>query len=192
MGKLVLYIADTETTGLDPTKNDIIEISLLRLSDGEQETWKIQPINFETIEMRALEVNKTTLDDLKDKSKYKPADIVLPEIENWVLEDDCSMFDRVLVGHNIQFDLNMMLGTWGKMGCSDSFPFPKWGNLIDTKGMALLYDFFNANNIDKYNLAGCVKRFGLQKRAFHGATEDVLATKDLFEHLCCEFKGGEK
>ena len=45
-----IYVADVETTGLDPYSNDVIELSLLRLSDGEQKTWCMKPFNFQSIE----------------------------------------------------------------------------------------------------------------------------------------------
>jgi len=52
-----LYVADTETTGLDFEKNDIIEISLFRLSDETQRTWLVKPFDFSTISPDAMRVN---------------------------------------------------------------------------------------------------------------------------------------
>ena len=40
-----LYITDVETTGLDSRIHDIIEMSLLRLSDNIQKTWRLKPLN---------------------------------------------------------------------------------------------------------------------------------------------------
>jgi DNA polymerase III alpha subunit (gram-positive type) len=186
--KKVLYVCDTETTGLDYLENDIIELSLIRLNNGEQETWKIRPTDFSTIQVKALEVNNTNINDLKNPEIYMEVDKVLPLIENWIVDDGCSLYDRVLVGHNIQFDFNFMLSMWEKANTAETFPFSRFGNLIDTKGLVLLYDYLSEKDESKYNLAACVKRFGLQKRAFHGAAEDTAATKDLFEYLCKQLR----
>jgi len=185
MGKLELYIADTETTGLNEV-NDVVELSLFRLRDGEQATWNIRPFDFDQIEDSALKVNNITREDLQ---LFKPADEMLPEIENWVMDDGCSVFDRVLVGHNVEFDIKMMKSLWKKAEASDSFPFHPYGNSIDTKSLVILTDYLAGSNVNRYNLAGCVKRFGLKKRAFHGAAEDVLATRDLFLKLCSVLTG---
>jgi len=186
--KKILYICDTETTGLDPKETEIIELSLIRLVDDEQETWKLRPFNFSTIQPKALEVNNTSMIDLKNPEIYIETEKVLPLIENWVLDDGRSIYDRVLVGHNIQFDYEFMMSTWEKAKTFETFPFSKFGSVIDTKGIAMLLDYLNEKDESKYNLGACVKRCGLQKRAFHGAAEDTLATKDLFQYLCKQLK----
>ncbi len=60
MGKLSLYVADTETTSLD-IRGDIIEISFLRISDGEQKTWYLKAIHEDQISEEALEINQHKL-----------------------------------------------------------------------------------------------------------------------------------
>ena len=52
----VIYVCDTETTGLEPTQNDVIELSMFRLlpnDDGsyeeQQRTWLIKAANPKTI-----------------------------------------------------------------------------------------------------------------------------------------------
>lgn len=201
MPKLDLYILDVETTGLIPKIHDIIELSILRLCDDKQKTWYIKPINFETISNEALEVNKIKIEDLRRDPKsiteeekalgvraYLPVKDVLPDIENFVTEGGSSMHDRIMVGHNILFDLEMLKEMWIKGEAEDTFPFVKFGNLIDTKCLAIFYDFIKDNEVNTYNLGACVKRFGLQKRGYHEGAEDVKATKDLLIKIAGEFK----
>lgn len=96
-----IYVGDCETTGLDLVDNDIIELSLLRLSDNSQKTWHIKPTNPEKIDLGALRVNGHLLEDITHKTKhgkdtYLPAEQVIIEIENWLLDDNMSTMDRVL------------------------------------------------------------------------------------------------
>lgn len=43
MDNYIIYFLDTETTGLNPLENEIIEISIYRLNDNNQKTWFIRP-----------------------------------------------------------------------------------------------------------------------------------------------------
>lgn len=200
MHKLDLYFCDTETTGLDPKFNDVIEISILRNLDGKHCTWYIKPFNFEHIDREALNKNKIKIDDLyrdprtvsdndvlAGARRYYNAKDILPQIENFIVDGGSSIYDRILVGHNILFDLEFLKETWRKAGCYESFPFVDFGNVIDTKCLAILYSYLKNEDVDQYNLGYCIKKFGLQKRKFHEGSEDVLATKDLFEKLCLDF-----
>ena len=62
---------DCETTGLNPIKNDIIQIAGIIEDEGkeiEKFNIKIQPTNWHNIDERALEVNKLTIEQLKTAS----------------------------------------------------------------------------------------------------------------------------
>ena len=192
MGKLSLYICDTETTSLYPDKGDIIEISFLREFDGKQRTWNIKPMFPENIEDSALKVNGISKEDLlwqteEGRKKYRLLEEVLPEIENWIADDNCNLYDRILVGHNIQFDYQYMKATWEKVNCKDSFPFSYYGPLIDTKHLVLFHDWMKGENNQKYNMGACIKKFGLEKRSQHGAIDDTRSAFDLFMYFVKEF-----
>ena len=83
----VIYVGDTETTGLDSRLNDVIELSLCRLTDGEQKTWCLRPINPGNIDQGALRVNGHKIEDLtgqtkEGREKYLDPNKVIIEIEN--------------------------------------------------------------------------------------------------------------
>src|ERR1700722_6979013 len=107
MSNYSFYCLDSETTGLDAFKNDIIELSILRLADDQQKTWLIKPINFEYIDAGALRVNGHQLDDITHKTKhgqdtYQEAGQVIIEVENWLAEDKLPAEARFMVGQNVQ------------------------------------------------------------------------------------------
>ena len=187
----ILYVVDTETTGLDPDKNEVIEVSMCRFyldSDDKSEikTWLLQATNPQTVEEAALKVSGHKREDILHLSKfgrdnYKPPVSALPEIENWVAEDDLSVEDRVMVGQNVIFDFNMLSSLWGRNNNLDTFPFKTGHNklLMDTKNIALFIDICSGKKRDRYNLGSLVSSFNVKKRKAHRAEEDVLMTKDL-------------
>jgi DNA polymerase III alpha subunit (gram-positive type) len=185
MGKLSLYILDTETTNLS-TEGDVIEVSFFRLDDGEQKTWYLKAMNEEAISEEALSVNKHKLEDITwktefGKQKYQLPKEALPEIENWIYNDNRSKLDRVMVGHNVEFDYKHLLALWNKNNAQDTFPFGN--NTLDTKVISLFFDWIQDCNSRRYNLGGIIKRLKLAKRKAHSADTDVLMTVDLLNYM---------
>jgi DNA polymerase III epsilon subunit-like protein len=187
----IVYVCDTETTGLIPGENEIIELSLSRLyidnADVEdQKTWLIRAMKPETIQEEALGVNEHKREDILHISKFGrenyifPKD-VLPQIENWIAEDNMSAHDRVLAGQNVEFDYNHMYAMWKTYDSLDTFPFTVGHNKLvaDTKLISILIDLCNGKKREKYNLFSLVKAFGIKQRKAHKAAEDTAMTKEL-------------
>lgn len=188
----ILYVLDTETTGLDPKIHDVVEISMCRVfldgsKEDEQKTWFLKPLNPSQMEDKALEVNKLKREDLlwqtqEGREKFRePADVIA-EIEMWMIEDEVSSFDRVMLGQNVTFDKDMLEALWNKVGQSSTFPFEIKNNnrLLDTKQLAILIDICTGTRRKYYSLGSLVKDFGVKKGKAHIASEDVRMTKDLF------------
>ena len=193
---LSLIICDSETSNISHEIGDIIELALLDVNSGESKNWFLKPLNPDGIDLGALKVNGAKLEDLlwqtqAGKDKYKNPIETLPEIEDWILDHTCgSIYNRVLVGHNIQFDYNHMKTLWSRCEANETFPFSAYGQMIDTKQMTLLYDHMYPGVVNqKYNLAACIKKFGIGKKfEYHGALQDTQATKMLFDELVKKFK----
>ena len=187
----VIYISDVESTGLDKDKNEIIELSMLRLfldgsKEDEQKTWLIKALKPETIEEEALKINGHKREDILcmssyGKENYIEPSIVLPQIENWIAEDDMTSSDRVLGGQNIRFDFDMMESTWNRFDSISTFPFQTGHNrlTVDTKELALFIDIIAGKRRKFYNLGSLVKDYGIKKEKAHRADADVRMTKDL-------------
>lgn len=179
----VIYVGDVETTGLDSHLNDVIELSLLRLNDGEQKTWCLKPINCDTIDPGALRINHHKLEDLlhqtkEGREKYLNADKVIIDIENWLSEDGIPTENRVLCGQNIAFDRDMLLQLWTKCQSKDSFPFGR--RVMDTMIMEFFMDWCKGSMAEGYSLNNLIKKYGVKNDKAHTAASDTLATKEVF------------
>lgn len=184
MQKFELYVVDTETTGLSATQNDPVEVSIYRLSNDEQKTWFVKPLNFEHISEDALRVNKHKLEDLKGITKfgqehYKDPKKVIVEIENWLVNDMVSSGERLIVGHNSPFDKAMLFEWWRKCGSPDTFPFNEKYSL-DTMQNELMLNLCSDKIAEGYSLFALTKKYGIKNDHAHAAASDVRATVAVF------------
>lgn len=182
--KYEVYVADCETTGLDSRLHDVIEFSLRRISDSSQKTWLIKALNYDAISIDALRVNGHLLEDITHKTQngkniYIDPHQAIIEIENWLDEDCCPTENRVLCGHNIGFDRDMLVQLWTKCGSADSFPFGR--RIMDTMVWEFMLDFANESMAEGYSLKNLTKKYGVVNSKAHTAESDVLATAEVFE-----------
>lgn len=187
----IIYVVDTETTGLSAVEHDVIEISACRfrmsnLEDTEQKTWFLKALNPTTIEDEALAVNKHKREDILHLTKfgrdtYKDPAQVVTDIERWVMSDKMSATDRVMAGQNIKFDIDALNALWSRVGSTDTFPFSleRGSRTIDTMMLATIIDICTGRRRRYYNLSTLVKSFGVKKRKAHRAEGDVTMTVDL-------------
>ncbi len=194
----VLYVGDCETTGLDSRDHDIIELSLLRLTDGKdktimgaQKTWCLKPLNPQNIDIAALRINGHKIEDLRHETRegrerYQDPNKVIIEIENWMMEDGVPAEQRILVGQNIAFDHERFEQLWVKCNSRDSFPFGR--RMMDTMMLAFMLDYVHGTMAEGYSLSNLTKRYGIKNKSAHTAESDVQATKELFEAQVIELK----
>lgn len=178
----VIYVADCETTGLDPQLNDVIELSCYRLNDDVQKTWSIKPINKNNIDAGALRVNGHKMEDLCHETKfgketYKEANSTIIDIENWIMEDGVPTENRILCGHNVAFDKAMLEQLWIKCNSKDTFPFGR--RVMDTMIIEFFLDYCKEDMAQSYSLNALVKKYGVKNEKAHSAEADTKATKEV-------------
>lgn len=198
MSGFILYVIDTETTGLNAEEHDVIEISASRLglndsnqyTELEQKTWLLKAINPKTISDEALSKNGHKREDILGISKYGkenylPAQEVVSDIEMWMMDDNVSAMDRIFVGQNPAFDVGMLQALWKKVGREKDFPF-EIGNgnrILDTKQIVALFDICTGRRRKAYSLGQLIKACGVKKDKAHRADGDVRMTRDLLLFL---------
>jgi DNA polymerase III epsilon subunit-like protein len=192
------YIADTETTGLAVDFNEINQISVMRINDGEQLTIQIAVRHPHVYSMQALEVQGITPDDLKKGVKLEEA---VQSVEMFLKEDGQKPSARCIIAHNAPFDRKFVHRAWDNV--SAEFPADLW---LCTQSFAKRYIAKHRNGekiaqaqvksgvdikTDKY---GSLKpKFGLNnfmmgvglvpKIGAHSAEVDVQNTRELYNWL---------
>jgi DNA polymerase-3 subunit epsilon len=153
-----LAFLDTETTGLDPKRHEIIELALVIIEDGErtyEKVFKIKPQHIETASPVALQING-----------YKEAEWA--EGYNWsrqaVERLARHLEGAVIVGHNVKFDIGFLRAVFKQYGFSFRFP-PE----LDTKTLARLVWGFDKLSMD--HIRESVE--DMTKEGAHRALKDV-------------------
>lgn len=187
----VIYVADTETTGLSAYEHDVIELSLYRLTDDAQKTWLLKPTKPEAIDPGALRINGHKMEDITHLTKYgrenyQDPNKTIVEIENWMSEDCVPAEQRILVGQNVSFDKNMLEQLWTKCSSRDTFPFGR--KSLDTLSIQFFMDWCIGEMAEGYSLSNLVKRYGVKNDRAHSAASDTKATKEVFLKQVAAFK----
>lgn len=109
---LEYYIIDVETTGLDATKHEVNEISIIRLKDRVQLTEFIKCEYPERASYDALKITGKTLADLNNgKSKEE----VIIKVDNFLNQDGLTAAHRCFIAHNAKFDKKFMHALYSKL-----------------------------------------------------------------------------
>ena len=154
---------DLETTGFEPTEDSIIEISFVRFKDGKLVSEMDQVIMPDKSPLNDFVSHLTGITQSEiDKTGQNMSDLK-SEIET-------KIGDSVIIGHNIDFDINFLLAN--DIDIQDN---PR----IDTHELARIL----LPQETSFALEVLTEKYGFAHENAHRAMSDVLASKDLFELL---------
>ncbi|HJP88835.1 MAG TPA: polyribonucleotide nucleotidyltransferase [Candidatus Limnocylindrales bacterium] len=159
-----LVVIDVETTGIDTTLADIVEVAAVRIKKGKiADRWS-------TLVKPARPIVGNQMHGITDKDVAKspsPADAVA-KLLDWA-------GDAILIGHNVGFDLGFLAEASGK-----SFT-P--GTYLDT--LVLARDGYPTGP-ESYKLGDLSKFFGIELQGSHRAAPDAEATAELVLKLAAD------
>jgi DNA polymerase III alpha subunit (gram-positive type) len=181
--KKVLWF-DTETTGLNPVKNDIVQIAGIIEVDGEvveKFNIKCQPTSYDDVQPRALEVHGMTIDQIK---QFQTAQ------EGWchfiTIIKKYKGVKLIPAGHNIPFDIKFLAQWFIKNGSKM--------NIYDYLSKEVIDTLLIAKSIPKHvlktenhKLVTLAAHFDIPIDA-HDALSDIEATKEVYGKLNSEFE----
>lgn len=177
--KRPLVFFDLETTGTNPLRDRIVEISYLKVySDGmvQEKTYRVKPVDVHGIQIKsdpgAVAVHGITDEELADKPTFSELSAELGEVFS----------DSDIAGYNSnKFDLPMLMEEFGRSG----IPFSLIGrNLIDVQNIFYKHE---------PRTLKAAYRFYCDKELHdaHQASADVRATFEVFKAQLERYELGE-
>lgn len=172
-GTIVVF--DVETTGLEVSKDEVIEIAAIKLIDGRK-----------IAEFREFIVNTVDVGDSQQIHGYSNEFLASHGKQACKVFQEFFTFIKggLLVGHNVGFDIKMVTAHANKVGIE--FPKLKWADTWD-----LANRFLEA---DSYSLENLASKLGLTELPTHQAMDDVRTTVELLDFLipaiehCVEYR----
>lgn len=162
---------DGETTGLDPLKNDIIQLACIPVIGGieQSETFNqyCQPINWGEIDDAALAINGIKRDDLPS---FQKAETMVNNLVLFAGQFNCKF---IIAGYNVGFDKEFVAALFQKVNREADFLKLFTGDIRDTmKRAKKLKAQLTTPNI---KLATLAEHFNIPIKA-HDALSDISAT----------------
>ncbi len=158
-------VIDIETTGFDPSKDCIIEVAAIRVRDNQIVDSYSSLIN----------PKRPIPFFIEELTGIRNADVIsAPEIESVLHTFVEFLGDDILVGHNVNFDINFIYDR-----CEDILGRPLTNDYIDTLSLSKRY--FPTETSHK--LSYLVETMELPHSSFHRALNDCEATHHLYAKL---------
>lgn len=184
MKSAILFI-DTETGGLDPKINPVIQVAWVLEVEGKivnTDCYDVRPPGDAAIVLDAIKVNDFTFERLL---KGKNPVMVMQRLHTAIINTGCRF---VICGHNVQFDISMLHAMASKINDNWWFNFSTDACIqlrkpLCTKTMAHYLDYRGILMLPDYKLATLCDHFGIINTSAHDALADVLATRILFHEL---------
>ena len=182
-----VFWLDVETTGKNPTVNDIVQLAYAIEIDGDVKTsgvLKMQPFNYDAIEQEALDVNGLTLEEIRT---YATPQEMHAHLTNGIMGHVVDRYNREdkfhPAGYNVGFDM-LFVKSWFEK-CRDPYCY-SWFNNRRYDVIQLLYtlDARGLLALPNYQLATVCQHFGIPLEA-HNPEADLLATRAIGARLEC-------
>lgn len=166
LDRLTCVVFDTETTGLDPAHDELVQIGAVRLVNGRILRGEIFDALIDPgrpIPPEATRIHGITNDMVTGRP---PPPVVVARFAEFAR-------DAVLVAHNAAFDLALLRRWENEAGVKFDHP------VLDT----LLLSAVLHEDIEDHSLDSIAARLGIPVRARHSALGDALATAEVFVRL---------
>ena len=172
-----IVVLDVETTGLDPTRHEMLQIGAIVVDPITMEhvasvDIEVQPEHLQTADPKALEINHYHPGCRKNEKKLRHALILTSRI----------IKDATLCGHNIKFDLGFLEAGYKECGLR----MPKMDyHTIDTASLA--WPLYQAGKIESLSLSSLAGYLGITHSFAHDAFHDAYTTWRVLSELTHRF-----
>ena len=190
-----LLFFDTETTGLDPVVNSIIQISGIIEIDGElKETFNFMVKPVEPREMMSEQALKTHGYDVHSLANFTEPVAVKRSLET-IFARYVDKYDKkdklVPVGQNICFDIDFLKNFWEREGDKYLFSYVNVAGQVDTLATFRTLRHLGLIESPDLKLETLCKHYGIELNA-HDAISDINATRELYQIIKTKLKWSEQ
>lgn len=161
-------VFDTETTGLSPSSDRIIELAAIKFVGG----FPVEAFHTYVNPQKEIPEEASAINKIRDKDVASA-----PIISNVIAQFDDFVGDNILVAHNLDFDLKFVYYSGSQL-------LSKKNTLIDTLEQARRY--VKKSEITDYKLDTLCDHFNIPIANQHSALYDAFATGKLFLRLVFE------
>lgn len=189
----VLYF-DTETTGLDPARHEIVQLAYIVEVDGKEKVARdllMRPLHPETADPAALDINGRTLEELaRYAHPFTQYQTFIGDLAGVI--DKYDKTDKAYpAAYNGRFDLDFLsawfkslndpyLGSWINWRLVDPMSLMHWADFLQIDGYC---------NYENYKLGTVSQKLGVSLTKAHDALSDVAALRDLVHRLSPMLQG---
>jgi len=174
ISKETFVCLDCEATGLDLDNDRIIELAAIRFN------FQRNLDSFETLINPQIEISATSQaihNITSEMVRNQPTvELILPKFLEFI-------DNYIIVGHGIEFDINILFQEARRHHISCSLHECKF---IDTLRLARLYGESPTNSLESLR-----KHFNIQAEGAHRAMNDVVVNIEVFKHLSQSFSTTE-
>jgi DNA polymerase III subunit epsilon len=166
---------DVESTGLDCRSDRVIEVAAALFTVDQVLDEFESLVNPE----QEISVESQRIHNISDSMvlDQPPIRAVLPDVLSFI-------GDRIIVGHGIEFDINILSEEAARVGIENSL---KRNTYIDTLRLARLYGESPSNSLEVLR-----QHFNIVPEGAHRAKNDVLVNIQVFRRLTEHFKTTEQ
>jgi len=169
--KTTFICLDCETTGLDPVKDQIIEVGVLKF------TFENEVDQFESLINPHCEIPETSIKIHHITPEMVADKPVIEEVLPHLLE---MIGPSIIIGHGIGFDVMLLINAAERL----QMPCQLTRNRqIDTLRLARHYGECPVNSLEQLR-----RHFNVPAEGAHRAMGDVLVNAEVFKHLCRKFR----
>lgn len=172
-----LAFVDTETTGLDPRRHEVISLALVILDPETllqevRRVWHMLPRWLEEAEPEALKANRFTLESWEARGPVTHREA----FEEFVaLSSGC-----IFIAHNVSFDRAFVEAELTRQDLSWKGDY----HFIDTASM--FFTKYRRGEIQKLSLSHLCDHYGVNNKGAHDALVDVDRMIEVFRELVRE------
>lgn len=167
-GNIVIF--DVESTGIDTEKDEIIQISAVRINDNGEILDKFERFLIPSKSVGAsCDVHGFSDDFLRENGESKEK--VLREFKEYVQ-------DRIVLGHNVSYDISIFNSELRRLGLGEA----EFITYFDTLDLSRRF----YPKLKNHKLETLSNLFDTKVKSSHNAIDDVLATKDVLLNILAD------